>query len=175
VYNDVELDVSGAVVPSAYLPGQVISMIILPNTSINQLVEKITSGNTELAIASYVYTPKYTYSTIIVEYSTTYTVEGASSIDINNNVIDDEFRSNININGNDYCGAGLQHWNYGTGAGTRSGTLFPLTGAYNYTYNPDPNADNTIPIVVSAHRTAGDDKLHVYTLGTWMKITEVGR
>ena len=135
-YNDVTLDVSGALNPSRWLTGQTINTVFLAGN--DPLLNHVDASRNETAISSgtiarYIYTPKSNNSKIIVEYSGYYIIGGNSGGDI----YEDTFQSLIKvIRGSDAVidiGKRVQHFRDGNGTGTRSSTMFPIMGAYTNT------------------------------------------
>jgi hypothetical protein len=124
-YNDVSLDVSGALNPSKWLTGQTINTVFLAGNDalLAQTANVITTGGT---IASYLYTPRSNNSKIIVEYSAVYDIGGNSGGGT------DTFESRITVTGvTDAIAYRKQVFPSGDGVANRSSTLFPIMGAYN--------------------------------------------
>jgi hypothetical protein len=124
-YNDVSLDVSGALNPSRWLTGQTINTVFLAGNDalLAQTANVITTGGT---IASYLYTPRSNNSKIIVEYSAVYDIAGNSGGGT------DTFESRITVTGvTDAIAYRKQVFPSGDGVANRSSTLFPIMGAYN--------------------------------------------
>ena len=124
-YNDVRLDVSGALNPSRWLTGQTINTVFLAGNDplLAQTANVITTGGT---IASYLYTPRSNNSKIIVEYSAVYDIGGNSGGGT------DTFESRITVTGvTDAIAYRKQVFPSGDGTANRSSTLFPIMGAYN--------------------------------------------
>ena len=128
-YNDVTLDVSGALNPSRWLTGQTINTVFLAGNDplLAQTASVITTGGT---IASYLYTPRSNNSKIIVEYSAVYDIGGNSGGGT------DTFESRITVTGvTDPIAYRKQVFPSGEaniyGTANRSSTLFPIMGAYN--------------------------------------------
>jgi len=124
-YNDVSLDVSGALNPSRWLTGQTINTVFLAGNDplLAQTANVITTGGT---IASYLYTPRSNNSKIIVEYSAVYDIGGNSGGGT------DTFESRITVTGvTDPIAYRKQVFPSGDGTANRSSTLFPIMGAYN--------------------------------------------
>jgi hypothetical protein len=147
---------------NTYSPGQVIKITMLPYTSIGQSTSTTMSSGSFATLASYNYTPASSSSTIIVEYNTPYTDNGYGA---------DLWSSEILVNSTQVS-YNQQNWvsNSGGGGGTRSGTLFPLMGAYT-------NSGTTaLPILVELQKTSSDDSFTFSgNTGTWLKITEIAR
>ncbi|MBS1667986.1 MAG: hypothetical protein JST58_11475 [Bacteroidetes bacterium] len=148
---------------STYSPGQVIQTLILPYSSIGQ------SANTSISttvpnystLATYNYTPASSSSTIIVEYNTVYVGSGYGT---------DDWYSRITVNGSQVS-YGYQQWTGAAyGGGTRSGTLFPVMGAYTN------SSTSPITILIQAARGSSDDSFTFKgDVSTWLKITEIAR
>ena len=136
--------------------GQVINMVM---TNIIGAATTV-SSTTWTTIATYSYTRKSNNSTIIVEFNAQYSIAGSG---------DDSYRSQITVGGTAIA-ENSQSWRNNGGAGTRSGTIFPIMGGY------DNNATGAITINIDARRDSADDNGTFYrNTGTWMKITEVAK
>ena len=143
-------------------PGAVVRQLALSYSDLGLVYQSTTaiSSSTYTTIASYSYSPIYSNSDIIVEYSCAYTVGGG---------LGDTFLTVITIEATEIT-YGKQVWTNGAGGGTRSGTLFPLIGKYT---NTDLTAKT---FVVSGKQAGSDDTLTVYNdAGTRMRITELLR
>jgi hypothetical protein len=147
-----------------YTTGQTIQTLMLPYSAINLIQIDISNVLTTIAYCDY--TPLSPNSQIIIDFFTTYSVSGNSS------TAGDSFVSALKV-GSTAVGKGFQQWLGAAGpingTGTRSGTIFPLMGAYT-------NRDLTTKrISVTLNKgTFGDDTVTVYAdEGTWLKITEV--
>ena len=130
-YNNVTLDVSGALNPSRWLTGQTINTVFLAgnDTLLAQTASVITDG-VPGPIASYLYTPRSNNSKIIVEYSAVYDIGG------NSGGATDTFESRITVTGvTDPIAYRKQVFPIGQeniyGTANRSSTIFPIMGAYN--------------------------------------------
>lgn len=153
--------------PFKYKTGETVKTTMLPyGTAIHQNTSVDISNTSFVTVAYYDYTPVISSSQIIVEYFTTYTVSG-------NSAATDAYTSALYID-NTPIGKGIQQWlavgspiSVG-GTGTRSGTIFPLLGAY----TNNSITSKTISIVLK--RSVGDDTVRVNAdEGTWLKITEI--
>ncbi len=144
--------------PPYTAPGTVLNMSMLNYTGVNQESNTIISSSTYTVVATGTYQPVSSNSTIIFEYTSTYMMTGGAG---------DDFFSDIIINGSEIT-YNRQLFANSSGGGTRSGTIFPIIGAYrNIT---------TTPIIygIQAKRGTSDDNLTVYGDGsTWLKITEI--
>ena len=130
-YNNVTLDVSGALNPSRWLTGQTINTVFLAGNDqlLAQTASVITDG-VPGPIASYLYTPRSNNSKIIVEYSAVYDIGG------NSGGATDTFESRITVTGvTDPIAYRKQVFPIGQeniyGTANRSSTIFPIMGAYN--------------------------------------------
>ena len=130
-YNNVTLDVSGALNPSRWLTGQTINTVFLAGNDqlLAQTASVITDG-VPGPIASYLYTPRSNNSKIIVEYSAVYDI-GGNSVGAT-----DTFESRITVTGvTDPIAYRKQVFPIGQeniyGTANRSSTIFPIMGAYN--------------------------------------------
>jgi len=154
-----------------YSSGETIRTSMIPYSDIHQ----VTSGVTDTSfveVAYYDYVPANSSSKIIIDYVATYSVGGNAA------TTTDAFLSAITVTDSDnnvsYIGKGFQQWNAAGnpvttgGTGTRSGTIFPLMGAYT---NSSPNS---IRISILVRRSGGDDNVVISAdEGTWLKVTEV--
>ena len=154
-----------------YTSGQTIKTVMLPNTDIHQVSSSITDPSF-VTIAYYDYVPASLSSKIIVDYFASYSVSGNAA------GISDAFTSGITVTDSNNTvtniGKGFQRWNaagnpvVSGGNGTRSGTIFPLMGAY----TNKSTTSKRISILV--RRSEGDDNVTVGSdEGTWLKITEI--
>ena len=159
---------TGTILASQFLPGQIIYTKILGRTDISQNTTTPVDSSSAVTISSYTYRPVLTNSKVIIEYCTTYTVAGNSVGG------DDNLTSQIVANGG-VVGGGYQQWSdAGTptltkgGVGTRSGTAFPIMGAYTNTGNA------TVAILIQAFRNVGGDIATITgDVRTLLKITEI--
>ena len=154
-----------------YSSGETIRTSMIPYSDIHQVTSVVTDISF-VEVAYYDYVPGSSSSKIIIDYVAGYTVGGNASITT------DAFLSAIKVTDSDnnvsYVGKGFQQWIAAGnpvssgGTGTRSGTIFPLMGAYtNTSYNP-------IRISILVRRSGGDDNVAINAdEGTWLKITEV--
>ena len=188
LYNGTNLDVSGnlttsgTILASNFLPGQVVNVTML---SIGELTQStpttiVSSGNTT-KICSIDYIPKIANSSLLIEYQSIYTLTGPGT---------DQIQAYIDVSdniGNNHISSTLQKWfgaittvpqnapdvggySVNTGAGTRSGTMFPIVGKY---INSNIGK-KTISIKVDT--TGTDDTVTIQgNNSTWLKITEIGR
>ena len=117
LYNQVRLDVSGSVNPTRWTTGQTVNTVFLNAGDIGQTGLNLAAGTHQ--VASYSYTPVSTNSRIIVEYQANYIISGFNS---------DIFLSNIVIDGTTVAKR-EQYFNDNTGGGTRSSTIFPISGS----------------------------------------------
>jgi hypothetical protein len=101
-------------------PGQILNIKILPYNDIGQAASTAISSASYQTIASYSYTPSSNNSYLIVEYYSTYSVNGTNG---------DSFGSHMSVNGSEIS-LGYQLWTNSSGGGDRSGVLFPLMGRY---------------------------------------------
>jgi hypothetical protein len=176
------IQTTGTVIPGAYAAGQTIKTTMVPRTGLTNPNYNITSyspptGNpltpVFVTFATYSYTPESASSQIIIDFFAKYSVDGNSSGSegVENSVRTDSFISKIDINGTTVTTA-YQQWlggnNYGTGS--RSGTIFPLMGAYT-----NSTTDSKL-ITISISRFSGDDSVSInQDEGVWLRITEIGR
>lgn len=140
-------------------PGTVLNMSMLNYTGVNQgSTTTINTGAFYQLVATGSYQPVSVNSTIIFEYNSSYSIVGGSA---------DDFFSNIIINGSEIS-YNHQVFLNSSGGGTRSGTIFPIVGAYRNT--------SSTPIIygIQAKRGSSDDNITINgDNSTWLKITEV--
>jgi len=105
------------------------------------------------------YTPVSDNSYLLLEYHTTYSVNGGG---------EDEFRSRITVGVTEITWR-HQHWTESQGGGTRSCVLFPISMVY------ENEVTSSLNIKVSAMRSVGDDTLTVNTNSAYLRVTEVAR
>jgi hypothetical protein len=155
------VDRNGIVTRSAWDVGEVIASRMYNYTDLNM------SATTTVGVASYVrianltYTPKSSSSYIWIEFSCSYEIAGAAA---------DDFYSNITVNGTEIV-YNRQIWSNGSGGGTRSGTLFPISARYTN------SSTSGIAITVQAARGSSDDNGSFFgaTNSGFMRIMEIGR
>jgi len=120
LYNTARLDVSGSVNPTKWTVGQTINTVFLTPDEMGQVQAQYTNNNSPHTIASYSYTPKSNNSKIIVEYGAYYEIDGFNA---------DIFESQIIIDTNTTIAKRVQRFRNDVGGGTRSCTIFPISGA----------------------------------------------
>jgi hypothetical protein len=118
------------------------------------------SSYTTIATASY--TPSSSTSYLWIEFSATYDYNGGTSAD--------EFAANIEVGGTEIINV-FQKFINGSGGGTRSGVLFPLSGRYTNT------GTSALSITVRVKRNSADDAIRVFgnSGSGLMRIQEIGR
>jgi hypothetical protein len=161
-FDGTTFNVTGSILATQFLPGQVVNVKMLgyTQTDLSQNTAIITATNTS-TIFTYTYTPTVSNSDILCEYQTKYTVAGSGS---------DTVWAYLYINGIDRSGETRQTWNNSSGGGTRSGTIFPIVGRYTNT------GVTGLAIRVDVYNGTDADTVTVYgDIGTWLKITEIGR
>ncbi len=119
LYNTARLDVSGSVNPTKWTTGQTINTVFLTPGEMGQTERLCTLENSPHTIASYSYTPKSNNSKIIVEYGAYYDIDGYNG---------DLFESQITV-GPTTIAKRVQRFRNELGGGTRSCTIFPISGA----------------------------------------------
>jgi len=162
------IQTTGTIIPGAYAPGQTIKTTMIDASGLLTLDIAVTGSTpVDKTIATYRYTPVSSNSQIIIDFCAKYSVEGAS------NDATDYLTSLIDISGIPVATA-YQNWVKGGSVsqpnelGTRSGTIFPLMGAYK-------NSD-TLPKLISVSVNGTNDRpLIVNDGGIWLRITEIGR
>jgi len=157
LYNNARLDVSGSVNPTKWTTGQTINTVFLVPTDMSQNQTLYTSSGSPHTVASYSYTPKSNNSQIIVEYGALYSITGFNN---------DEFESRI-LDGSTTIARRVQQFTDQTGGGTRSGTIFPISGAI--TNNALTPHNIIIRLIVAS------DSVQIYgaDYDAFMKITEI--
>lgn len=167
---------TGTIVPQRYTSGQTVKTTILSRSEINQVITMNSSNISFIPVATYQYTPVISSSKIIVEYFTTYSVGGNSTDATDSFTSAIYINGTINVNGIHNDGTpiakGFQQWvdvsGGATGTGTRSGTIFPLLGAYTN------DSTDSMRIYVLVKQSNGNDTITIYgDEGTWLKITEI--
>ena len=162
------IQTTGTIVPGSYATGQTIKTTMLPASA---LTLDIFGQVLNKTFATYLYTPASSNSQIIVDFHAKYSVGGDPTGGT------DTLTSSINIIQYDFSGTpdtigvAFQQWVLGTtaGLGTRSGTIFPLTGAY--------TNNNTVPKIITIKITGGNDGANISSEAgaLWLKITEIAR
>lgn len=127
LYNTVRLDVSGSVNPTKWTTGQTINTVFLAGN--DPLLNQTDASNVGISsgrVASYTYTPRSSNSKIIVEYEALYDDNVGFNGDIYSSFIYVNETSGVN-----QIAKKTQRFTAQVGGGTRSGTIFPIMGAYN--------------------------------------------
>jgi len=162
------IQTTGTINPGAYSPGQTIKTTMVPRDQLNKpngFVLSYSDTTTYVTFATYSYMPASSSSQIIIDFFTKYSVNG------NSTDVTDAFISKIDISGTTVATA-YQQWLGGAvnGSGTRSGTIFPLMGAYT-------NYDTRSKLItISIRRNLGNDSVTINDdEGLWLRITEIGR
>jgi hypothetical protein len=164
---------TGTIIPGTYTTGQTIKTTMVPRTELTNPNYNITSysaPNNGVPVfetfATYSYTPASASSQIIIDFFAKYSVNGSS------NTTADSFISKIDISGITIATA-YQQWLGGDttyGTGSRSGTIFPLMGAYTN------STTGSKLITISISRFSGDDLVTInQDEGVWLRITEIAR
>jgi len=154
------LDVSGTILATQFLEGQVINVRMLNYSELSQTQITIPKVDVSANLFTYAYTPKYNNSYLIIEYQTIYDVDGGGS---------DSIEAKLNVNGAEISHT-KQIWILSEGGGTRSGTMFPIVGRYTN------NNTTAKAIQVRVINTTDADNIIVRAdNSTWLKITEIGR
>jgi len=144
--------------PPYVAPGTVLNMSMLNYTGVNQASTTTISSTSYTVIATGTYQPVSKNSTIIFEYNSFYSINGGSA---------DDFFSNIIVNGSEIT-YNQQIFLNSSGGGTRSGTIFPIIGAYRNT------SSTSIIYGIQAKRGTSDDNITINgDNSTWLKITEI--
>jgi hypothetical protein len=159
LYNLARLDVSGSVNPTRWTTGQTINTVFLNATQIGQSSSNLTAGTHQVALYSYM--PISTNSRIIIEYQANYLITGFNQ---------DIFTSYIIMDGVTTIAQREQYFDNNSGGGTRSGTIFPISGSI--TNNQNTNARQIIiRLVVTSDSVDFSGKNNSYD--ACMKITEI--
>jgi hypothetical protein len=158
------VDRNGIVTQSAWAVGETIKTqtYIYSDLSMSGTdpVSITSSSYTTIATASY--TPSSSTSYLWIEFSATYDYNGGTGAD--------EFAANIEVGGTEIINV-FQKFINGSGGGTRSGVLFPLSGRYTNT------GTSALSITVRVKRNSGDDPIRVFgnSGSGLMRIQEIGR
>ncbi len=147
---------SGNISSEGFIRGDYFGQLL--NTKFFDLADgNVTNNSTSyLDFANVSYTPVSNNSTILIEYDTSYSLDGGGS---------DEWRSRITVGATTITSRN-QVWNNDRGGGTRSATMFPISMIYNNTVT------TALSIKVSAARILGDDTLTVNTDNSFLRISE---
>jgi hypothetical protein len=153
------LSASGALGAGAYTAGQHVKTTIWNASEMGFSSTYTQSTNSYTTIASKSYSPGSSSSYIFFEVYARYAINGAA---------EDSFISQLTWNGIE-IGIQRQYWSNASGGGTRSSTLFPLTGRVT-------NSGGTFTLAINARRDSSDDTLQVYADNAfYVKITEIAR
>jgi len=117
------------------------------------------SSNSFTDVASVSYTPVSATSKLLIEYHAMYTVSGSLA---------DSFRSRLTLDGNQLTWRDQSFIN-GSGGGTRSGVLFPISMVY--------TNSNVVAKVIKAQaaRVSADDSVSLDTTSAYLRISEFAR
>lgn len=162
VFDGTTLAVSGSVVATQFVAGQLVNIKMLSNTDLGQSTRDVSAGNT-ISLFSYSYTPKIANSYLVIEYQTIYVLNGSGADSIDGYLyVTDGSKNTISHT--------YQQWNNSAGGGTRSGTMFPIVGRYT---NTSVTAKS---ISVEVQNATDADTVEVAgDMSTWLKITEIAR
>jgi len=153
------LSVSGSIGAGAFTAGQHVKTTIWTAGEMGFTSTYTQSTNSYTTIASKSYSPGSSSSYIFFEVYARYSINGAA---------EDSFLSQLTWNGIE-IGIQRQYWSNAAGGGSRSSTLFPLTGRVT-------NSGGAFTLAVNARRDSSDDTLQVYADNAfYVKITEIAR
>ena len=155
------IDRNGIIIRAAWDAGEVIASRMYDYTEINQSATTTVGVTSYVRVANLTYTPKSSNSYIWIEYNCNYSIAGTAA---------DDFYANITVNGTEIVYS-RQIWNNGSGGGTRSGVLFPISARYTN------SSTAGIAITVQARRNSSDDDLTISAASNsgFMRIMEIGR
>jgi len=153
---DYDINTSGNITSGGHIRGASYGQIL--NTRFFDLANgNLTNSTTNYVdFANVSYTPVSDNSIILIEYDTSYTINGANG---------DEWRSSITVGATTITSRN-QVWANANGGGTRSATIFPISMIF------DNSALTNLSIKVSAARISGDDTLTVNTDNSFLRISE---
>jgi len=156
------VDRNGIVTQTAWDVGEVINTRVYNNTDLNMSATTTINSTTYTNVANITYTPKSTTSYLWIEFDAHY--------DFSNGTTADDFFSRITVGGSAIVEKN-QIMVGQIGGGTRSGTIFPISGRYTNT------TTSGIAITVQAKWGSADDAIRVYGSSTsgYMRIQEIGR
>jgi hypothetical protein len=158
------VDRNGIVTQSAWAVGETIKTqtYIYSDLSMSGTDPVSITSGTYTTIATASYTPLSSSSYLWIEFSATYDYNGGTGAD--------EFAANIEVGGTEIINV-FQKFINGSGGGTRSGVLFPLSGRYTN------SGTSALTITVRVKRTSGDDPIRVFgnSGSGLMRIQEIGR
>jgi hypothetical protein len=158
LYNNISLDISGSINPSKWLTGQTINTVCLQPSQISQIETEYTSSADPYVVASYMYTPKSNNSKIIVEYDALYVITGFNN---------DAFETRI-VYGDNIVAKRQQKFIDAQGGGTRSGTIFPISGIITN------SALTSYTINIRLYVTSDSVRVYGASYDALLKITEIG-
>lgn len=156
------VDRNGIVTQTAWDVGEVINTRVYNNTDLNMSATTTINSTTYTNVATITYTPKSSTSHLWIEFDAHY--------DFSNGTTTDDFFSRITVGGSAIVEKN-QIMVGQVGGGTRSGTIFPISGRYTNT------GTSGIAITVQAKWGSADDNIRVYGSSTsgYMRIQEIGR
>lgn len=156
------VDRNGIVTRSAWDVGEVINTRVYNNSDLSMSATTTINSTTYTNIATITYTPKSSTSHLWIEFDAHY--------DFSNGTTTDDFFSRITVGGSAIVEKN-QIMVGQVGGGTRSGTIFPISGRYTN------SSTSGIAITVQAKWGSADDAIRVYGSSTsgYMRIQEIGR
>jgi hypothetical protein len=156
------VDRNGIVTQTAWDVGEVINTRVYNNTDLSMSATTTINSTTYTNVATITYTPKSTTSYLWIEFDAHY--------DYSNGTTTDDFFSRITVGGSAIVEKN-QIMVGQIGGGTRSGTIFPISGRYTN------STTSGIAITVQARWGSADDNIRVYGSSTsgYMRIQEIGR
>jgi hypothetical protein len=156
------VDRNGIVTQTAWDVGEVIASRMYNYSDLNMSATTTINSTTYTNVATITYTPKSTTSYLWLEFDANY--------DYSSGTTADDFFSRITV-----AGSVIVEKNQimigQIGGGTRSGTIFPISGRYTN------STTSGIAITVQAKWGSADDAIRVYGSSTsgYMRIMEIGR
>lgn len=156
------LDRNGIVTRTAWDVGEVIASRMYNNSDLNMSATTTINSTTYTNVATITYTPKSSSSYLWIEFDAHY--------DFNDGTTTDDFLSRITVGGSAIAEKN-QRFIGAIGGGTRSGTIFPISGRYTNT------STSGIAITIQARYGTADDNIRIYGSSTsgYMRIQEIGR
>jgi hypothetical protein len=154
--------IGGTFIRSSWTVGETISTSMYNNTDLNMSATTTINSTTYTNIATITYIPKSLTSYLWIEFDAHY--------DFSNGSTADDFFSRITVGGSAIAEKNQIFIN-AVGGGTRSATIFPISGRYTN------STTSGIAITIQAKWGSADDAIRVYGSSTsgYMRIQEIGR
>ena len=153
------INVTGGITKTQFNSGEIIKTTMYSAAELTILAEVNANTNNFTDVVEQSYTPVYSNSYLMIDFTTRYTASGAGH---------DSFTSQIAVDGNQIAYNNVDYVDGSDGRHHRFGVLFPLMGRYT-----NANTDSKL-ITISMKRDSADDNITIYPDNSmWLRVTEV--